>query len=318
MEKEVKFIVTGKKKEGSKDKRLSRLIGLLSMLANDERFVLNDLQEEFGVSVRMLQKDIEQLKVFFPLEKDEMGRYKLIDGVHIHKAYLHPDEMMLVSLALSQFKDISDFDQLTQSTLKKLLQPQTFNPYFVKYDDMQDIDIDSSLIEELELAIKEQKHIVIMSSRGDIEVEPYKIANYDGIWYLVAKDEADQRTKTFMLSRIQKIEILHNKHRVSQQKVQELLDKTHSAWFEEGNCFEVKVKVYSKIAYFFKEKDFLQSQEILEELDDGSLIVSFEISHYEDIDNIIKAWLPDIEVLEPIEYKNKIKNELQEYIKRIS
>ena len=319
MKKNVNFTASTDKKIPTKDKTLTRLIDILSKLAKDERYDAKELSEEYGVGVRTIQKDIyEKLDYHFPIEKDSFGKYKFVDGTNISKSYLNPDEMMLVSLALSQFKDVSDFNKLTNSTLKKLLQPRIFNPYFIKQDDLEDIDIDSVLIESLEVAIKDQKHIEILSSRGDITVEPYKIAAYDGIWYLVAKDEVDQRTKTFMLSRIEKIKILPNKHKISQEKIQRILDTTHSAWFEEGQCYKVKIKVYSNIAHYFKQKDFLQSQIIQEELDDGSLIVEFEVSHDEDIDNIIKSWLPDIEVLEPKRYANKIKKELQDYLKRIS
>jgi len=319
MQKEVKFKVSSDEKKLKKDKTLTRLIDILSKLAKDERYNARELSDEYGVSVRTIQKDIyEKLDYYFPIEKDSLKKFKFVDGTNISKAYLNPDEMMLVSLALSQFKDVSDFDKLTNSTLKKLLQPKIFNPYFIKQDDLEDIDIDSTLVENLEFAIKEQKHIKILSSRGDIVVEPYKIAAYDGIWYLVAKDKLDNKTKTFMLSRIEDIKILKNKHKISQEKIQKILDTTHSAWFEEGNCYEVKIKVYPNIAIYFKQKDFLQSQKIEQELQDGSLIVTFEVSHDEDIDNIIKSWLPDIEVLEPKRYANKIKKELQDYLKRIN
>ena len=318
MDKKVEFTASGKKKPASKDKTLTRLIDILAKLTNNDRYNAKELSEIYGVSVRTIQIDIKhRLDYFFPIEKDCYGKYKLMDGTSLKKSILNPDEMMLISLALSQFKDVSDFDKLTNSTLTKLLQPKIFNPYYIKHEDLEDIDIDSNLVEELELAIQEQKHIKLLSSRGDIIVEPYKIAAYDGIWYLVAKDEVDKKTKTFMLSRIERIEILSNKHKVSQQKIQKILDTTHSAWFEEGNCFNVKIKVYPKIAHFFKQRDFLQSQKIEEELEDGTLIVSFEVSHDEDIDNIIKSWLPDIEVLEPKRYRDKIKKELQEYLKRI-
>ena len=84
------------------------------------------------------------------------------------------------------------------------------------------------------------------------------------------------------------------------------LYNTHSAWFDDGQSFKVVVKVDKQIAIYFKQKKFLQSQHIEEELEDGSLIVSFEVSHDEDCDNIIKSWLPHIEVLEPIRFRNKI------------
>jgi len=302
----------------SKDKALIRLIDILAKLSNNERYNAKELADEYGVSVRTIQRDIkERLDYFFPIEKDNFGKYKFIDGTNINKSYLNPDEMMLISLALSQFQDVSDFDKLTNSTLKKLLQPKLFNPYFIKQDDLEDLDIDSELIENLELAIKEQKHIKIIENDSYIVVEPYKIAAYEGIWYLVAKDERDQKTKTFLLSKIYNIEILNHKHKVSQQNIQKLLDHTHSAWFEDGQCYTVKVKVYSNIAYFFKQKEFLQSQKIEEELEDGSLIISFEISHDEDIDSMIKSWIPDIEVISPVRYKNKIIRELKDYLVKI-
>jgi len=56
------------------------------------------------------------------------------------------------------------------------------------------------------------------------------------------------------------------------------------------------------------------TQNILEEKSCGSLIVEFKVTHYEDIDNIIKAWLPDIRILEPISYKEKFEQELKSYL----
>ena len=38
----------------------------------------------------------------------------------------------------------------------------------------------------------------------------------------------------------------------------------------------------------------------------------------EDIDNIIKSWLPHIEIIEPIRFKEKLKNELKDYLLKIN
>jgi len=299
------------------DKTLTRLIGILTKLGNGERVSTQELATEYNVGVRTIQKDIKEKLMYFDIVRDSQGRLMFSEGTNIGKTTLKNDELMLVSLALSQFKEVSDFDKLVDTVLKKLLYPRNFNPYFVKNEDIEDIDIDGYLVKEIKSAIQSQNHLIIKGTRGDIEVEPYKIAAYDGIWYLVAKDETDQKTKTFMLNRIQEVETRHNKYKVSQQQIQIMLEKTHSAWFDEGNCFFVKIKVSQNIAIYFKQKDFLQSQKIEKELEDGSLIVSFEVSHDEDIDNIIKSWLPDIEVLEPKRYRDKIIKELKDYLKKI-
>jgi len=149
-----------------------------------------------------------------------------------------------------------------------------------------------------------------------IEVEAYKIANFDGFWYLFAKDLTDQKVKTFKLSEIKKLTPLDKYHKREPQEIENILDNAHSAFYHDGNSFEVIIKVDANIAMYFKSKDFLESQNILEEYEDGSLKVSFEVSHDEDIDNIIKAWLPHVEVLEPQRYREKLLNDLKKYIKK--
>ena len=78
--------------------------------------------------------------------------------------------------------------------------------------------------------------------------------------------------------------------------------------------FEVTVKVGPKIAEFFRLRKHLSSQEILEEFEDGSLLISFDVSTDEDVDNLIKSWLPDIEVVTPQRFRNRIAKELEMYL----
>jgi predicted DNA-binding transcriptional regulator YafY len=297
----------------SYDKTLTRLIGILSKLSNDERYDTKEFASEYNVGVRTIQKDINERLISFPIVKDTNGKFMFIEGFSLNKSLLNNDEMMLVSLALSQFNDVSDFDKYTNSTLKKLLNPTVFNPYYIKQEDIEDISIDSSHINRLEDAIQYQNHLEI----DNIKVEPYKIVAYDGIWYLVAKDTTDNKTKAYLLSKIKSTKILNSKHKTSQKDIEQILAKTNSAYFEDGICFEVKVKVYKEVAHFFEKKDFLQSQKILETYSDGSLLVSFDVSSDEDIDNIIKSWLPHIEVVEPQRYRDKIIEELEDYLVKI-
>jgi len=293
------------------DSILTRLMGILSKLSNNERYITKEFAKEYNVGIRTIQKDINQRLINFPICKDENGKFKFIDGFTLNKSMLNNDEMILISLALAQFQDISDFDKLTNSAMKKLLNPSVFNPYFIKQDDIEDIDIDSEKLNKLEDAIKSQ-NIIVVNAR---ELESYKITAFDGIWYLFAKDIESNKIKTFMLNRLKNIIITTKKHKVSQKQVEQILSKVHSAWFEDGQSFRVLIEVDKKIALYFKQKDFLQSQNIEKEAEDGSLIVSFEVSHYEDIDNIIKSWLPDVKILEPYEYKKQFKKELEEYLK---
>ena len=301
------------------DRTVTRLITILSKFSSNEVVNPKDLAQEFNVSVRTIQKDLkDKLMPNFPIYMYKKGEYRLTEGASITKSYLTNDEMIILSLALSKFKDVSDFDKTTDKLLKKLLRPNLSNPYFIKYEDVEDLDIDSHLIETIENAIEYSNIIEITTTIKTKIVEAYKMTNYGGIWYLFARDIQDKKIKTFMISKIKSVNITQQKHNFSKSSIEQILQKTHSPYYQDGNCYDVKVKVYKEIAHYFKQKDFLQSQEIEEELDDGSLIINFEISHDEDIDNIIKSWIPHIEILEPLRFKEKLKNELKEYLEKIS
>ncbi len=315
----VEFYAATDEKEKSSMTTMDYYLKILHKLNSNEQPTVKELAQEFGKTERTIQYYFKKLiDNGFPIYKDEKThRYNFSYGFSLDKTILDGDEMMLLQLSLSQFSDVSDFDKLTDKIFNKLSRANVFNPYYVKYDDIEDIDIDSPLIEELEKAIHNKYHIKTKCHNKTKILEPYRIVSYDGIWYLVAKDEDDQKIKTFMLSRIKELDTIEKTHSENHDRIKELIKNTNSAWFVDGDNFDIVIKVYPAIAHYFKAKNFLQSQRIEEELKDGSLIVSFEVSHYEDADNIIKSWLPDIEVLEPLEYREKIKQELQEYLQRL-
>lgn len=318
MNKIINFNTTGNKKKSEYDKTIYRLVKILTKVANNELPNSKELAEEFNVTVRTIQQDIKYRLDSFPIERTKDNRFKFIDGYSLDKTSLNNDEMILLQLSLSQFTEVSDFDKITTRLFNKLLQTNFINPYYVKQYDIQDIDIDSKVVETLEYAIKNSYHVELKCQTKKLIVEPYKITAFDGMWYLFAKDENDSKIKTFMLTKIQHADLLYQKHNKHHKEVESLLDKTHSAWYEDGNSFEVIVKVDPQISIFFEEKQFLSSQQIVEKLPCGSLIVSFEVTHDEDCDNLIKSWLPNIEVLEPKRFRNKIKEELTQYLQRIS
>lgn len=299
------------------DKTLDRLIKILSKLSLNHYPDTKELAVEFNVTVRTIQKDVYQRLSAFPIYRNDNGKLQFIDGFTLDRTMLDSKEMILVSLALSQFHHVNDFNEISSTIVQKLLYPKLFNPFYIKYHHLEDIDTDSKLIEQLKKAIERQQIIIVCFEEKKVTVEPYKIANFDGFWYLFARDIVSERVKTYLLSKIDHIEYTEEKHKVPHHHIEKTLSDTHSAWFEEGEGYEVVIKIYPEIAHYFKQKSFLKSQKIKEELEDGSLIVSFEVTHDEDIDNIIKAWLPHVEVLAPERFRLRIIDELERYLRKL-
>jgi predicted DNA-binding transcriptional regulator YafY len=297
------------------DTILRRLTQILSKLSNDERPNTKELAEEFNVTVRTIQKDFKNNLSEFPIIKDENGRFMFQEGFSLNRTILENDEIMFLKIALSQYNDVSNIEKIKNSIFQKLATKNFYNPYYIKQPDIEDLNIDSPFIQKLEKYIKNQEIVQLVLENKAIEVEAYKIANFNGFWYLFAKDLTDNRVKTFKLSEIKKVTSIDMYYKTTPEAIESILENAHSAFYTDGNSFEVVVHVHKEASPYFRSKDFLESQRITKEYDDGSIEVSFEVSHDEDIDNIIKSWLPHITVIEPIRYKDKLVNELQAYLK---
>lgn len=57
-----------------KDKLSTRLVAILQYLNNGERFSLEELAQEFNVSIRTIQRDLHDRLAFIPIKK-ENGKY---------------------------------------------------------------------------------------------------------------------------------------------------------------------------------------------------------------------------------------------------
>ncbi|MFK2823669.1 helix-turn-helix transcriptional regulator [Arcobacter sp. YIC-80] len=304
-----------KNSEKNSDTVLRRLMLILQKLSDNELPTRKDLEKEFNVTAKTIQRDIYQRLSYFPIEKTSLGQYKFIEGFTLNKTTLKEDEMLFVYLSLSQIKDINEnFEKITYDIFSKLLTPRYSSPYYIKPNSFQEIDMDSSLLNRLEKAIELNNMVELKLQNRVFIIEPYKVVSFDGIWYLFGKDTKDEKIRTVFIHEIKELYIQKCKYKLD-KPIDEILDNVHSAWFEDGNTMEVKVKVLPKAAFNFKLKKLLPSQEILKEYDDKSLLVKFTVSTQEDIDNIIKAWLPDIQIIEPQSYKEKFIKELQQYLK---
>lgn len=289
---------------------------ILNLLSEGRRMTLEELAEEFNVSTRTIRRDIYERLMLFPIEQDGNGRYCFQEGFGLDKSVLERDEMLHVVLALSQIADANEsFHRLTQSVIAKLAVPGLQSPYYIKPELFEPFDTDSPTANMIETAISQGRVITFQYKGHVIEAAPYRIVNFDGLWYLFARDLAKAKTRTYQAAHLEHVELTQRQFEKNDAEI--VLEHVHTAWYEDGNCFEVRVKIAPEISDYFRRKKHLSTQKIEREFDDGSLMVSFEVSSDEDIDNLIKAWLPHIEVIAPERLRTQMINELKRYIARL-
>jgi len=294
------------------DKLFARSLLILDALKKGPLSV-DALADEYCVNKRTIYRDIERLH-FFPIELRD-GYVYLEESYDITAPSLSEEELLVSELALSSIAGIdAKTDKLLHSIRAKFTTPLFFNPYNIKPEGYEEINKDSELLNKIEDAILKRNFSKLSSNDMTSEVEPYKVVGFDGIWYLFARDTSDAKLKTYLIAHIQEFRASSEVFSIEYADVNVLLENVHTAWFEDGNSFSVKVKVKKEIAHYFKLKKHLNSQKIIKENSDKSLIVTFKVSCDEDVDNLIKAWLPHIEVISPLRFRNKITAELEKYI----
>ena len=297
---------------------MERMFEIIKILGNDERPTIDSLAQDYECSTRTIRRDIKEIAYFNGASIDKKtGQILLLEGSGTSTTKLMDDELLITELAFSAIKNVGvrkNIQHKINAIRQKISYPKVFSPYLIKAELFEEINVDRELLNKIEDSIKCKNVATVIGKEASSKIEPYKVVAFDGIWYLFAKDLGDKKIKTYMLSQILNFRASLETYDVSTKEIHQMLDGVHSAWFEDGNSFEVTVKVKPEIAYLFKLKKHLSSQKTKKELKDGSLVLSFQVSTDEDIDNLIKAWLPHIEVIKPNRFRKKLLNELEGYV----
>ncbi len=295
---------------------VERCLHIVRKLQLNEKINSKMVADELGVTPRTIQKDINERLRAFPIETDGRGWYWMSETRLDRASLLNDEEEVVLMLALELLEESDNISRYSRSIMQKMLDSRHVNPFFIKQRELEAIDIDSSIVNQLEEAIENRYYARIATEGKRLRIAPYKIVNFDGIWYLYARDMRDKKIRTWLLRDIRQVQIEETTHDMTHEQIEKALDHTHTAWFEDGGNFEVVVRIHPEIADYFRLRKHLTSQEIVAEHDDGALTVSFDVSTDEDVDNLIKAWLPHIDVLEPERFKTRIVEELEAYLKR--
>lgn len=301
-------------KEKDTDRMFQRILKILEILSYGENPTLKELAEQFKVDVRTIRRDITQRLSFFPVSISN-GVVYMAEGFSFPRSGLKENELLTAELAFSAIHGMNEnIDEQLRTIRAKLSYPLLVSPYHVKAELFEKINLDRSILNKIEDAIIKKNVSKITSNEMITVVEPYKVVAFDGIWYLFAKDLGDGKIKTYLISHIRQFRASLEVYESDQAMILRMLNNVHTAWFEDGNSFEVMIKVMPEVAHYFKIKQHLSSQVIKKEHKDGALTITFQISTDEDVDNLIKAWLPHIEVLKPERFRKRLLNELKHYV----
>ncbi|MBT5934868.1 YafY family protein [Sulfurimonas sp.] len=299
------------------DKILTRLTVILSKLNDGEALSVKELAKEFNTSDRTIQRDFNERLISFPIYQ-ENKKWKMQDGFKVEKTKSLEDEIVLDIIEKITEGIGGKFSTRAHKLLSKI-KNEDFNPIYTKLniEDVSDKFSDIQIIEtaikekkEIECSYDDQKHPVYKTT-----IQPLKIANYEGFWYLIALGE--ETLKKYYLKNISNSK-LTNKTFKSDEKLENLLDNSISIWFQKDiEPFEVKIYANKTAAKYFSRRPLpMQSVESLGQ--DGSMEFVIKITHEMEILPIIKYWIPHLRVIEPQWIQDIIDNDLLEYSQQLT
>lgn len=291
----------------SHDPLVTRLASMLFKLNQGESINPQTLAEEFNVTVRTIQRDLNERFAYLPLHKAN-GCYSLTPE-YLGRMSAHNIRNFATLAGIQGL-----FPNLDMAFLRQLYEQETLKSIEVHGHAYEKLNqTQQQRFDLLSKAIVNLSKVNFIYTKGNQEhknyqaIEPYRLINNAGIWYLAAVH--DGKIKSFALTRIEQL-TLSTDHYQFDASVGATLDQEDSIWL--GKKTEVILKVTGNAIYYFKRRQLVPKQKILEETADA-LIVQTEVAHENQILPIVRYWIPEVEILEPSLLQSSLINSMTNY-----
>ncbi|WP_318389351.1 helix-turn-helix transcriptional regulator [Enterobacter sp.] len=287
----------------------SRIADILLRLNNGQTLHLDKLAEDYGVNKRTIRRDIDERLCALPLERDEKtGGYRLSPGL---LGRFDSNSIEIFS-KMSGVKGL--FPALNKSILNAIASPSAQQNFLVhghKYISSGD---QSENFSRLQIAIDGCRRVNFSYTRNDLRrtyhVAPYKLINFNGVWYLAA--EHDGRIKNFTLTKISELDCTFETF-IPDEALLNHLKQEESVWGKTEK-FEVVLKVSSAVAEYFLRRQLLNEQVVEKKMADGGLILSTQISHKKEILPIVQYWIPHMKIIAPEILQKELEHDIKNWL----
>lgn len=298
------------------DRALTRLNTIIARLNSGEALSVKELAQEFNVSERTIQRDFnERLMTLYPIYQDKK-KWHMQEGHKIEKS-TDIEEVIVLDILEKMTDGLGNrFSTKAKSLLSKI-KNEDLNPIYAKLN-MEEIGSSLSLIAQLEDAIKSKKTIVckyqLDNSLIELILNPLKIVNFEGFWYLIAIDTKSDVLKKYHLKSISQVKMSDQSFETSKE-LEDLLENAISIWFDRDNePYEVELLLEPYVAKILKRKPISNTQRFTKEYENGSAEITLKITHEMEILPIVKYWLPHVKIISPEFLINMMNNDLKSYL----
>jgi predicted DNA-binding transcriptional regulator YafY len=290
-----------------------RLTQILFKFNQGEHLTPAALAEEFGVTLRTIQRDLSDRLGFLPIEKVK-GKY-----------HLHPSALGKLTLQdMRQFASMAGvqglFPDLSQQFLRELFDSRVEQAWMVKGPEYEDHNGREAIFAQLSQTITAKLAVSFAYTKAQLDgqpattktydpAHPYKLVNHGGVWYLAAEHEG--KLKAFVLGKIERL-LSSATAFEPQADLLAMLQNEDSIWLN-AKKYKVVIQVAKEASIYFERRKLVGGQVIEKRLEDGGLIVSAQVAHPNQILPIVRYWIPHVRVISPEGLQGEMEHALKEY-----
>ena len=288
--------------------KIDRLIGILSILLQRDKVTAPELAEQFEVSRRTIQRDIEALcKAGIPVATAQGagGGISIVDGYRIDRALLTSSDMQAILAGLKSLGSVSGTRRY--ALLMEKLQAGASS--VLAGDNHILIDLASwykaSLSEKIELlhsAIEQGRtvrfHYYAPTGESDRTVEPYYLVFQWASWYVWGWCRGKEDFRLFKLNRMSGLSVGEG----FQKRAAAYPDLRSERVFPAN--YRVKAVISGKYKWRLIEE---YGADCYDELPDGNCLFSCGFTDRNQILTWILSFQGDAELLEPEEFRGELR-----------
>ena len=295
-------------------RRLMRLGRILRIFLEREAVNTSWIGRDLGVHARTIQRDLKALKCAgIPINEEKKGLYRLDKNLLKDLEVFDDAELALIVALKDMVSQLGKpFERAADDLLGRICDYTACRPVYIKVK--SDLPLSGKTMSRIIKAIQGGRQISFYyqgrSSHG-VTAEPYRIAYFDGVWYLVARDTDDRIIKKYILDNVSDIRVLRTDSKAVPTDLDETLERSVNIWFSGDRSMEVLIEVDAAWAHYFQRRWILPLQEVTELKDDGSILVRFFACSVEEVMMCLKPWLPHVRVLQPAEVAEQVLGDFQ-------
>lgn len=281
--------------DDSKGEKLAqRLSRILARLHQGDTIDKHQLAHEFGVNLRTIERDLnERLKDI--AERSPEGHWQLthaarstIPSNHLHRyAHLSGTTKLFPDRSLTYL--LRQLDTTTRHATH--VQP-------VAHEDLGG----NPTFATLQAAV-ENHHLCSFTYKDKPRsAQPYRLLHKSGVWYLSAEEGG--KLKNFSVALIEALTVDESTRFIPQKAHTDYIEDKDDVWFT-AETTEVLLRVAPEIAHYFARRQLLPQQQHRKD-HDGSLLVTTQINHINQLLPLVRYWLPNVRIVEPKKWHEEL------------